>query len=288
VLIFVRFAHFAATMLLFGASAFLWALAPAELASRLAGSVGRIVGAAIPVVGVTALLWLGLEAGLMGDGWSAVVNPDTLFGVLSDTAFGRVWQWRLCLVIVLIASVMARRHCRWAFSVPVSALLLASLGLVGHANLQSGLTGALHRANAGVHILAVGSWLGGLVPFILCLRLHGDPLLRKEVALTLRRFSGWGHFVVAIIVATGFANTALTLGLWPIDVSSPYRVLLIAKIAIVATMIAIAILNRYVLAPRLKFDATAVGALGNNVVGELILGGAALALVSVFGVLEPI
>lgn len=288
ILIFVRFAHFAATMLLFGASLFLWAFAPTNLARRLTVPFGRIVAIAIVVGGVTALLWLGFEAGSMEGEWIDVANPDTLVGVLTDTAFGRVWQGRLCLVIVLVATVALRWHRRWAFIVTVSALLLASLGLVGHANLQSGLTGAFHRVNAAVHLLAVGSWLGALVPFILCLGLYGDPLLGGEVVVALQRFSAWGHCVVALIVATGVVNAAMTLGVWPIDVSSPYEVLLVAKIAIVATMIAIALVNRYLLVPRLKFGTTVLGALKNNSVVEVILGGVALALVSAFGILEPI
>jgi putative copper resistance protein D len=288
ILVLVRFVHIASTMLLFGASAFLWVLSPHELACRLVVPVVRIIGVAIVVVGISALLWLGLEAGLMGDGWDAVVSPEILVDVLTGTAFGRVWQWRLALLILLIGSLKTSRQYRWALSVPASAMLLASLGLVGHANMQSGLTGTLHRASTVLHILAAGGWLGGLVPFVLCLRLYGDPQLRRQVSVALRRFSRWGHGIVALIVMTGAVNTALTLGAWPIDLSSPYQLLLDAKIAIVAAMIAIAIFNRYVLVPRVKFETTALRALANNSVGEIILGGIALALVSAFGVLEPV
>ncbi len=287
-LMFVRFTHFASTMLLFGASTCLWALASTELANQLIGPVGRIASATILFVGGTALLWLGLEAGLMGGGWHAAVNPDTLVGVLTDTAFGRVWQWRLCLIIVLIAVATLSRQWRSAFGVPASALLLASLGLVGHANIQSGLTGALHRTNAVIHIFAVGGWLGGLVPLILCLRLYGDPRLRKEIVDTLRRFSAWGHCIVALIVVSGVFNTALMLGTRPIDLSSSYQLLLAAKVAIVALMIAIAIFNRYFLIPRLTIDTKAMALLANNTVREIILGSVALALVSIIGVLEPV
>jgi copper resistance protein D len=282
-----RFLHFAAAMLLFGASAFVWALAPPELARLLMRPIRTTIAAAIVVAAISALAWLGLEAAQMGEGWGDAVNPQVLADVLADTAFGGVWLWRLALALVLLGALAFGRHDRLAFIVPAAALLLASLGLVGHATMQSGLMGMLHRLNHSVHLLCAGAWLGGLLPFILCLRLGDSPRLRSAVAVALRRFSGAGHFVVALIVATGIVNTALTLRAWPIDFSSLYQALLAAKIAVVAAMIAMALFNRYVLAPRVG-DGAALRALTINSAAELALGAGALALVSVFGILAPV
>ena len=288
-LVICRLLHFAATMLLFGAGAFLWALVPAELARAVIGPVRRMIAVAIVVAAITALARIGLEAGQMGDGWIDGVNPGVLADVLLDTAFGRVWQWRLGLALVLVGALAFRRHDRWAFVVPVSALLLASLGLTGHAIMQSGVVGALHRLNHALHLLAAGAWLGGLLPFILCLGQFDDPQLRSAVGVTLRRFSGVGHFVVALVVLTGVLNTALTLGAWPIDLSSPYQTMLAIKIAIVAAMIAMALFNSYVLAPRMTNETgLALQALKIDSVAEVALGATVLALVSVFGILAPV
>lgn len=46
-------------------------------------------------------------------------------------------------------------------------------------------------------------------------------------------------------------NTWLVLGAWPFSLSSPYRVLLTAKVGMVAVLIGIALFNRYVLGSRL-------------------------------------
>jgi copper resistance protein D len=286
-LAFCRFLHFAAVMLLFGASVFVWAFAPAALAERLAPPVKRMIGVAIVVAAITALAWVGLEAGQMGEGWSDSVSLEALSGVLFDTEFGSVWLWRMALALVLLCALALRRHDRFAFIAIVSGLLLGSLGLVGHATMQSGAIGALHRFNHSVHLLLAGGWIGGLAPFILCLGHSREA--RSEVGVALRRFSGVGHFVVALILFTGVVNTILTLGAWPIDFSSLYQALLAAKIAIVAAMIALALFNRYVLAPRLKQDSeSALRALRIDSVIELALGAIVLALVSAFGILAPV
>ena len=288
-LIICRLLHFAATMLLFGASGFLWALAPAGLAHELAGPVRRMAGGAIVVAAVTAFAWLALEAGEMGEGWSDSVNPETLSAVAFETAFGQVWLWRMGLALILVIALATGRSDRWAFVVPAAALLLASLGLVGHAAMQSGLIGALHRLNHGVHLLCAGAWLGSLPPLIFCLMRYGDPRLRSEIGLTLRRFSGLGHFVAALVVLTGIVNTAWTLGAWPVDFSSPYQMLLAMKIAIVAAMLVMALVNRYILTPRIKGQTgAALRAIAINSVAEIGLGIAALALVSIFGTLAPV
>jgi putative copper resistance protein D len=288
-LVLCRLAHFVATMLLFGAGAFIWALTPEALARELAGSVRRMAAAAIIIAAITALAWLALEAGQMGDGWSDAVNPDTLSAVAFETDFGEVWLWRTGLALVLVGALCVGRHDRWAFVVPVSGLLLASLGLVGHAAMQDGALGALHRLNHAVHLLCAGAWLGALPPLLLCLKRCGDPRLRSEAGTALRRFSGLGHFLVALVVLTGIVNTILTLGRWPDDFSSLYQTLLAAKIALVAAMIALALVNRYILTPRVKDQSgAALRALMINSLAEMGLGIAVVALVSVFGTVAPV
>jgi copper resistance protein D len=288
-LVLCRLLHFASTMLLFGAGAFLWAIVPAELARDLTGSARRIAGGAIILANVTVFAWLALEAGQMGDGWSDGIDISVVSAVAFETDFGRVWLCRIGLSLLLASALVLGRQDRWAFVVPVSAVLLASMGLVGHATMQAGLPGALHRLNHCLHLLSASAWIGALPPLILCLRRFGDPSLRSEAAVALRRFSGIGHFLVAVVVFTGIANTVWTLGAWPRDFTSLYQLLLAAKIALVAAMIAIALVNRYVLTPRIKGDSGfALRAITINSIAELGLGAAVLALVSVFGTLAPV
>ena len=103
----------------------------------------------------------------------------------------------------------------------------------------------------------------------------------------MTRFSFAGQFIVAAIVLTGAFNIALTSGHPPIPPNSPYRGLLIAKIAVVAIMVVTAVFNRYVLAPRLKPGARALAFLRATSAAEIVLGCVVLILVSVFALLDP-
>jgi putative copper resistance protein D len=168
----------------------------------------------------------------------------------------------------------------------ISACQLGTLGLVGHAVMLSGPLGIANQASLALHLLAAGFWLGSLVPVILCLRIGADDPLRREAMAALTRFSNIGHVSVVLVVATGIVNIALIEGL-SLNLGTPYRQLLAVKVAIVATMVALAIVNRYWLVPRLRRDAAALDRIRRICVIVFYLGLAAVGLVSVFGMLSP-
>jgi putative copper resistance protein D len=282
-----RFAHFAAAMTLFGATAFVVALAPRDLALALAPATRAIAAAAIPVAALSAVAWLAFESASMTGDWNALVEPRAIGAVLTDTEFGAVWQWRLGLTVVLVVALALGRSGPTLALLIGAALLLASLGLVGHAAMQAGVLGALHRANDAMHLLAAAAWLGGLPMFALCLRAYREPSLSAAAVTAMWWFSLWGQFDVALILLTGIVNVALTSGLGALAPTTSYRMLLAAKAAVVATMVALAVFNRYVLAPRLTPDGPAQRALRRNCLAEVVLGAAAVAFVSLFGLLDP-
>ncbi len=285
-LAFCRFAHFTAAMTLFGATAFVVVLTPSDLSRALRPATRGIAAAAIPIAALSALVWLALEAASMVGDWSALVDPESIGAVLTDTDFGAVWLWRLVLAAALVVALALGRSGPTLALLVGAALLLASLGLVDHAAMQAGAIGALHRANDALHLLATAAWLGGLPMFAFCLDAYPDPRLSAEAVTAMRRFSFWGHFDVALIVLTGIVNVALTSGFGSFA-PTPYRILLGTKLVLVATMVALALFNRYVLAPRLAQTRNARRALARGCVAEVVLGAAVVALVSVFGLLDP-
>ena len=274
-------------MLTFGATAYLWLYAPERLIAALSPAVRRLALVGSLVALVTAIVWLALESALMADDWSAAVDPGAIGAVLTDTAFGHAWAVHLILATALVAVVVFGPRARWAATAVASAALLASLGLVGHAAMQTGAEGILHRANHAVHLLTAGAWIGGLIPFLMCLGAYKRDDLRREAVKAMTRFSFWGQFIVAAIVLTGAANIALTSGRPPIPPETPYRALLDAKIGLVAIMISLALFNRYVLAPRLKPGARALAVLRATSTAEIALGTLVVAFVSVFALLDP-
>jgi copper resistance protein D len=282
-----RFVHFMAAMLTFGMSAYLWLYVPEQLRLALTPVPRRLALVASLVALITAIAWLMLESASMADDWSAALDPRAIGEVLTDTAFGHAWTPHLVLAAALVAVVIFEPRPRWAATSLVSAALLASLGLVGHAAMQTGAEGVLHRMNHAVHLVTAGAWIGGLVPFAMCLRAYERDDLRKDAVRAMAGFSFWGQFIVAAIVLTGAVNIALTSGRPPIPPTTPYRALLTAKIIIVGIMIALAVFNRTVLAPRLKSSATALAALRLTSAAEVALGCVVVALVSVFALFDP-
>jgi copper resistance protein D len=281
-----RFAHFLAAMLAFGMSAYLWAYAPERLQLALSPVVRRLALIASLVAFITAIAWLALESAAMAEDPSAAIDPEAIAAVLTDTAFGHVWAADLVLAAALVA-VVAFSRAGWGATSLVSAALLASLGLIGHAAMQTGAEGALHRANHAVHLMAAGAWIGGLVPFAMCLRAYERDDLRKDAVRAMAGFSFWGQLIVAAIVLTGVVNIALTSRHPPLPPTTPYRTLLIVKLLLVAIMISLALFNRFVLAPRIKTSANALATLRATSLAEIALGCVVVALVSVFALLDP-
>ncbi|HTJ57482.1 MAG TPA: copper homeostasis membrane protein CopD [Devosiaceae bacterium] len=290
VLIACRFLHFSAAMLLFGASTFSGLLAPSGFGASLGKKMAPAGTGLVIILAITAVLWLCLESGLAGDGWSDTVNPAALGAVFQYTSFGQVWIVRLVLIaLLLLAALLPKIPFRTPVVLVLSAAVLGSLGFVGHAAMQDGALGWAHELNHVVHLLSAAFWVGCLPPLLVTLNYLRQPENRRDAATALRRFSGFGHFAVALVIATGLVNTYLTLGRVPTDFSSPYQGLLATKIGLVALMMALALFNRYVTVPRLasgKPDALRLMALGT--IAEIVVGAAAVALVSAFATFDPV
>ena len=133
----IRFVHFMAAMLAFGMSAYLWLYAPERLRLALSPAARRLALIASVVALLTAVAWLQLEAAAMAGDLSAALDVSVIGTVLSDTAFGHAWAAHLVLAALVAVVVFGPRE-RWAATSLASAALLASLGLVGHAAMQTG------------------------------------------------------------------------------------------------------------------------------------------------------
>jgi putative copper resistance protein D len=280
VLIVCRFVHFSTAMLLFGGSAFARFVQPAGgLPPRRRDWTSIIT---VLVLVASGVAWFGLEAGNAGNGWVDVANPAVWAALAAGTSFGQVWVWHLAIcLMLLIALVLPGGIRRWAL-LTGSAALLVSLGLVGHAAMQQGTLGWVHRVNQMLHLLAAGFWIGALPPLLACLLALRTAARRVGAAATLERFSGLGHIAVAVALLTGILNTGLILGHLPTDFGSPYQALLALKIALVVAMLSLALVNRYVLTPRLAFRGLVIGT-----GAEIVLGLAVIALVSAFATYDP-
>lgn len=292
-----RFAHFAAAMVIFGTVSFrLYAVAGGDASaapSLLAGFdawLRQVTRATAIVALVAALALLLCQTGVMAGSPAAAIDPATVTAVLFETRFGWVWCWHLLFALVLVLACLARPLRRQPVILILSLGLLASLGWVGHAAMDEGPARIVHEFNQSVHLLAAGLWLGGLVPLAWLLRQARRPQNDAGIALAreaIRHFSQMGYVAVALIALTGAINSLLLVGSLGAMFGTPYGRLLAFKIFLFLTMVVVALINHFRLAPRISRGAVALGALSRTVGLEQGLGLSILAVVSILGTWPP-
>jgi putative copper resistance protein D len=284
-----------AVMILFGSSLFPFYAGSGTLDRTLPAfpaGLRPILLAASVLALVSALLWLALEAGEMGDDPADAVNPDTLLLVLTATGFGAVWQFHLALCLALVAVVArsppARRP---GLVLLLAALLLASQAWVGHGVMATGAEGTLRLANQTIHLIAAAAWLGGLVPLARVLdQARRDPTRSALAIRVLRSFSAMALGAVALLVLSGLVNGWFLVGSPEALVATPYGQVLILKLVLFLGLLALAAVNRLSLLPRLTAAAdpgSTLTALFRTVLAEQGLGLALLGVASVLGTLAP-
>ncbi|GKX62141.1 copper homeostasis membrane protein CopD [Pragia fontium] len=286
--ILLRLLHFSMVILMFGISIFVVCLSTQTLRPVLSTQLNTTLIASILTLMLTSVDMISVQAGLMGDGWSDMLNLSILSAVL-DTAFGQAWRWQIIFSAAAILCLRLKPQYRFNLSLLFSTLLLINLGFVGHVTLHSGLLGWLHRINHAIHLLSGGYWLGTLIPLLVCLRYLASTELHADAVKSMVRFSHLGHVAVLLVVVSGIINSGLILQRWPLDWSSYYQLLLCVKIAIVAIMIAIALFNRYQLVPRMKSSTPRILSWFTLLTTiEIALGFVVLSLVSLFATLSPV
>lgn len=246
---------------------------------RLLRAIRAPLLAASALAAIASFATLVIQAADIASDWTAAFDPDLLKAVALCAHAGLVLALRALSAAAAFSALLV--GCRKS-AVLLSGLTLGEAALTGHA------AGAAKIATEALHILAGTAWLGALVPFLLVIRMAGQPELRTDAVLSLRRFSRIGHGVVALVLATGLANCLQILGHLPVNLQSPYQAKLALKIGAVLVMTAIAIANRYVAVPmQRRYPQRACRFLLLGSLLEITLGLSALALVASFGIDDP-
>lgn len=268
-------------------------LAPPQVASVLRAYLQIILRGAAGVLALAALLALAVQTASASEDWSQAISPSALLMFATTTHTGRTSLVRALLAVVSALCILLARGNRIAL-LPLGSLtaglFLASFAFSGHAAMHDEPTRTLQQANHVAHVLSGTFWTGALVALlcaaiILLRRPSSDQAEGAE--LILRRFSPAGVTAVVIVGLTGAINTWLILGRAPLDTRSTYQLLLAAKIAAVAVMLALALANRLYFLPRAA-RATSPAGLVASIAVECALGALVIALVAIFGTLEPV
>jgi putative copper resistance protein D len=184
----------------------------------------------------------------------------------------------------------------WLIASGLGALVLASFAWTGHGASTEGNGGLIHLIADIAHSVAAGVWIGALFAF-LALLLPRDQDIERQTALfnALHNFSGIGSTLVAVLVVSGLVNSYFLIGLAHIGqvFQSTYAILLFVKLIVFGAMLALAAVNRFRLTPALQQaieagdTAQAIKDLRHSLTIETLAGLGVLALVAVFGMMEP-
>lgn len=245
------------------------------------------VAAALGLAAQTVVLAGSVEAGLTAEAlWAVVGGMD-----LGMAALVRVLAAAAAFVVLLLAR---SGQAPWMPVVLLGTIAVASFGWMGHGAATEGVAGGYHLAADIVHALTAAVWIGALAAFVFLLRGRAD-LATLHVAL--RRFSRIGVPLVAVLVLSGLVNAWFLVGLDGIArlATTPYGLLLLVKLAMVAAMLVLAAANRNRHTPAIEAEIAAVAPdpanlarLRRSITLETALGLAVLAAVAWFGTLQPI
>jgi len=220
--------------------------------------------------------------------------------LLANTRYGAVWLVRQGLLLLLLTLLITRaplaarcgEHRFTALLLALALALLMATVFTGH----GAATEPLWLAGAGhaLHLLGAGLWTGALPALAWGMWLaarDGDPLFSPFFATLLRRFSALALSCVLVVVVTGLVIGYLQFGApttWPgrTDevfaglltvlersaaplLSTRFGLLVLAKIGLLAVVVALAVRVRTVWMPRLADPACAPQAVWRGAAGLL-------------------
>ncbi|SFN42270.1 CopD family protein [Xenorhabdus japonica] len=112
--------------------------------------------------------------------------------------------------------------------------------------------------------------------------------LYSDSVSAMRKFSLYGHFAVFLVIVTGIVSSVILIPGWPIfsQALSEYQSMLWLKIVLVIGMVLLALINRYILVPKLKQKRCYQQLIINSWL-EIILGTTALLCVAIFTTQPP-
>ena len=299
-----RLAQFACAMILLGSPLFFIYALPARGpgAARDLPWPRPLLRAAAVLLALASAVSFSAQTAVMTGSATGALDPDSLESVFADTQFGQATAARFGLAFAGAMVLGAARPSRglWLAISSLGAGIVASFAWTGHGSSGDGAGRLAHLAGDVLHLWAAAVWLGALAALsVLLVRSKATTAPEELAALhrALKGFSGLGSAIVAVLLATGVANSWFLIG--PSHLAevpgTTYGVLLLAKIGLFGIMLMIASANRFRLTPWLGSAlkerasmAPALAALRCSVLVESGLGALVLVLVSLLGTLAPL
>lgn len=233
-------------------------------------------------VSIAASIWWVMESvAAMAALPVSQVDREMLLMILGATPLGTVLAIRSAMLFVAAIAILRQKL---GIAAITGSIALATAAWTGHAGATEGAFGNLHRAADIVHLLSAATWLGALTTLL------GAVLTRSNRDILLRSLAGFaatGTVLVLLLVGSGIVNMVAIAG-WPLELTTSWALLLMAKLGLFAAMLGLAALNRWRLAPALAAGAVgAQRALRLSLAAETAAGFAILLAVAFLGILSP-
>lgn len=259
-----------------------------------------LIGAAIAAPLLSLTVMLVLIAAMMGVPIASLDWAKTE-AMIVGTDMGWAFLLRVALLISGLCALLVRQQTNAAMPIAAACFggALMTLGWSGHAAATEGGLGLLHRLNNGVHLLSAGLWLGAMSWFLhLTIKAHRQPydVPPQPLLAVMHGFAPMGVGLVAIIALTGLINSQLIFGLDNSAevLTTPYGLLLAAKVSLVGGMLAFGAHNARVtrrLAAMVDGatanSETALSVLRRSLAGETVLTVSVTGLVALLGTMSP-
>ena len=248
----VRFLGFLALLAIVGAAISLLYVLRGE-AFGLREPAWGALGAAAVLLAVSSLMAIGLEgAKASGLGLSSAVKWSLITDVL-DTRFGRISVVRALLAVALalvgLAALLWRERRERLLAWAAAALAIGAAitpALSGHARVD-GVTAVF---SDWAHVLAAGSWAGGLAVVLVALF-----RARERWAVAARivpRFSALAVVSISVLLSAGVLSGFLEVRSWSGLWETTYGRLLLVKVGLVLPILALGVFNNRFSVPRLR------------------------------------
>jgi copper transport protein len=230
----------------------------------------------------------------------AAIISETVVSRLGTALTARLLLLALaggCLVLLCAWLGQLTRRGRTCCVVLGVALALALAGTwAGADHAAVGLQPKLALPIDITHLLAMGTWLGGLVTLAVLLRTADDPSID---ARAVERFSSIAVGSIVVLIGTGSYQSWRQLGSWGAFGSTEYGRLLLVKLAVFALILSTAtVSHRWVTRRRRALIGVGAAALSvspgaeaavlrRSVLGEVVLGAIVLSLTAILVNTEP-
>jgi copper transport protein len=278
-----RWIGYVGLLLLVGAVLILALLWPQRL-SRTAPA--RVIWLGAGLIALATILELALQVPYVAGGGLGDIRGTDLREVLSSQ-YGAAHLIRLGVLgaaLVLIRPVVRGKG--WG----ADRVLLAVLGTIGVATWSiSGHPSAspvpmVTVVSDMVHIASMSIWLGGLVMLIVFLLPKANAV---ELGAIVPVWSRWALYAVGALVLTGTAQALVEVGTFSALFTTTYGLVIIAKVTLVAGVIAVAAVSRRIVTAIAAHTEGSSGRLRRLVIIEAAIAAAILGITSVLVQLTP-